>query len=88
MNVKNAFLNGDLTKEVRIKPHFGYLHPPHKVCKLHCALYGLKQTARAWFSKFSTTIQQYGFHSILMIRLSFFDVQNMAIFSCYYTWMI
>jgi hypothetical protein len=56
MNVKNAFLNGDLAKEVYMHPPPGYDHPPHKVCRLHHALYGLKQAPRAWFAKFSCIV--------------------------------
>ncbi|KAL5762227.1 hypothetical protein ACOSP7_018491 [Xanthoceras sorbifolium] len=63
MDVKNAFLNGDLTEEVYMKPPPGYDSPPNKVCRLRRALYGLKQAPRAWFAKFSTTIQQFGFLS-------------------------
>ncbi|KAG5521631.1 hypothetical protein RHGRI_034005 [Rhododendron griersonianum] len=63
MDVKNAFLNGDLTEEVYMRPPPGYNHPPNKVCKFHRALYGLKQAPRAWFAKFSTTIQNFGFSS-------------------------
>jgi hypothetical protein len=75
MDVKNAFLNGDLGEEVYMQPPPGYNHPPHKVCQLRRALYGLKQAPRAWFAKFSSTIAQIGFvsspyDSALFIRRS------------------
>jgi len=63
MDVKNAFLHGDLAEEVHMLPPPGYDHPPNKVCRLRWALYGLKQAPRAWFSKFSTTICSFGFTS-------------------------
>jgi hypothetical protein len=56
MDVKNAFLNGDLLEEVYMQPPPGSTYPPNKVCKLQRALYGLKQAPRAWFAKFSSTI--------------------------------
>ncbi|GKU93110.1 hypothetical protein SLEP1_g6738 [Rubroshorea leprosula] len=63
MDVKNAFLNGDLVEEVYMQPPPGLKHPPNKVCQLKRALYGLKQAPRAWFAKFSTTISEFGFTS-------------------------
>jgi len=33
-----------------------------KVCHLRNAIYGLKQSPRAWFEKFSITISGIGFH--------------------------
>jgi hypothetical protein len=43
MDVKNVFLNGDLTEEVYMQAPPGYSDCPDKVCLLRRALYGLKQ---------------------------------------------
>lgn len=61
MNVKNAFLNGDLHEEVYMTPSPGVTHHPGEVCKLRKALYGLKQAPRAWFEKIFTVITSLGF---------------------------
>jgi hypothetical protein len=56
IDVKNAFLNGDLSEEVYMQPPPGYDHPPHNVCQFRRALYGLKQAPLTWFAKFKSTI--------------------------------
>ena len=64
MDVKNAFLNGELSEEVYMKLPLGYCHPPrfpHRVFRLRRTLYRLKQAPRAWFAKFNSTISQHGF---------------------------
>uniref|UniRef100_A0A2N9IS94 Integrase catalytic domain-containing protein n=1 Tax=Fagus sylvatica TaxID=28930 RepID=A0A2N9IS94_FAGSY len=40
MDVKNAFLNGDLSEEAYMQPPLGLSHPLDKVCQLRRALYG------------------------------------------------
>ncbi|KAJ9548119.1 hypothetical protein OSB04_020662 [Centaurea solstitialis] len=61
MDVKNAFLNGDLHEEVYMTPPPGVPHKSGEVCRLRKALYGLKQAPRTWFEKFSTVITSLGF---------------------------
>ena len=79
MDVKNAFLNGDLHEEVYMQPSPGYPHSSSQVCRLRRALYGLKQAPRAWFEKFSSVVAQYGFTSsphdtALFVRRSSADI--------------
>ena len=47
MDVKNAFLNGDLPQEVYMQPPPGCTHSSHQVCHLYRAIYGHKQASRA-----------------------------------------
>ena len=61
MNVKNAFLNGNLSEEVYMQPPPGLSIKPNKVCHLQRALCGLKQAPWAWFSKFSSIISCLGY---------------------------
>ena len=46
MDVKNAFLNGDLSEEVYMQLLPGLSVESNKVCHPQCALYGLKQAQR------------------------------------------
>ena len=61
MDVKNAFLNGNLIVEVYMQPPSGLSIKPNKVCHLQRALYGLKQAPQVWFAKFSSTISRLGY---------------------------
>jgi hypothetical protein len=63
MDVKNAFLNGDLQEKVYMHPPLGVDTPSGHVCRLRHALYGLKQAPRAWFERFISVITAAGFSS-------------------------
>ncbi|GJS16163.1 retrovirus-related pol polyprotein from transposon TNT 1-94 [Tanacetum coccineum] len=60
MDVKSAFLNAKLKKEVYVKqpPGFESSEFPDYVCKLDKALYGLKQAPKAWYETLSTFLIQ------------------------------
>src|SRR5713226_3739194 len=51
MDVKCAFLNGDLTKEIHMQQPEGFVSNPSLVCRLKKSFYGLKQAPRAWYAK-------------------------------------
>ena len=63
MDVKSAFLNGELEEEVYIEQPKGFQLSENAdyVCKLKKALYGLKQAPRAWYSRLDKYLQQAGY---------------------------
>jgi hypothetical protein len=74
MNVKSAFLNGDLKEEVYVQqlPGFAVTGEERKVYRLRKALYGLRQAPRAWNAKLDATLKDMGFqqsaHEAAMYR--------------------
>ncbi|RVW23313.1 Retrovirus-related Pol polyprotein from transposon RE1 [Vitis vinifera] len=63
LDIKNAFLNGDLEEEVymEIPPGFEESMAKNQVCKLQKSLYGLKQSPRAWFDRFTKAVLKLGY---------------------------
>ncbi|KAG7588044.1 GAG-pre-integrase domain [Arabidopsis suecica] len=63
MDVKNAFLQGELEDDVYMTPPPGLEDSidPGKVWRLRKAIYGLKQSPRAWYHKLSRTLKDHGF---------------------------
>ena len=61
MNVKNTFLNRDLSEEVYMQPPLDLSVESNKICHFRRALYDLKQALWAWFAKFSFIISRLGY---------------------------
>jgi hypothetical protein len=63
MDVKSAFLNGDLAEEVYVVQPPGYITAGKEehVLRLQKALYGLHQAPRAWYAKLDDTLGTLGF---------------------------
>ena len=63
MDVKTAFLNGNLDESIYMVQPEGFVAQgqEQKVCKLQRSIYGLKQASRSWNIRFDTTIKSYDF---------------------------
>jgi hypothetical protein len=50
MDMKNAFLHGDLSEEIYMEQPQGFMEDSYLVYRLKKSLYGLKQAPREWYS--------------------------------------
>ena len=80
MDVKTAFLNGNLEEEVYMEQPDGFPieGKEHMVCKLKKSKYGLKQASRQWYLKFNDTITTFGFKEITVDRCIYLKVSGSA----------
>ena len=67
IDVKIAFLNGNLEEEIYMKQPKGFItkNPEHKVCKIKRSIYGLKQAFRSWNIRFDQAIKSFDFEQNL-----------------------
>jgi hypothetical protein len=63
MDVKTAFLNGNIEEELYIVQSEGFVDPcdANKVCKLERSIYGLQQASQSWNLHFDEVIKGFGF---------------------------
>lgn len=63
LDVKTAFLHGDLEEEIYMKQPEGFVVPgkEHLVCRLKKSLYGLKQAPRQWYKRFDSFMISLGY---------------------------
>ena len=63
LDIKTAFLNGELEEDVWIEQPPGYAAGKELACHLHKSLYGLKQAPRAWHTKLKQELESLDFQS-------------------------
>jgi len=63
LDVKTAFLHGELEEEIYMDQPEGFIVPGKEdlVCKLKRFLYGLKQSPRQWYKRFDSFMLSHGF---------------------------
>lgn len=63
MDVRSAYLNGDLEEELYMRQPTGFVVPGTEgmVCRLNKSLYGLKQAGRTWNKRIDVELKAHGF---------------------------
>ena len=66
MDIKTAFLNGNLEEEINMNQPIGFVLKVQedKVCRLKRSIYDLKQSSRSWYFRFYEAITSFGFAMI------------------------
>ena len=88
MDVKNAFLNGDLSEEVYMQPPPGLSVESNKVCYLRRALYGLNKLHELGLPNSALTSLAWVTWPVIMILPYFFVTLTNALFYFSCMWMI
>ena len=78
MDVKTAFLNGNLDEDIYMEQPEGFTKKEneHLVCKLKKSIYGLKQASRQWYIKFNNTITSFGFKENIIDQCIYLKVSG------------
>ncbi|GLI60767.1 hypothetical protein VaNZ11_002999 [Volvox africanus] len=77
LDIKTAFLHGELVEEVYTEQPPSYqLGGPNVVCKLRWALYGLHQAPRAWYVRLRKELESMGFKPSLADPGLFVKTEN------------
>ena len=89
MDVKTAFLNGNIEEELYMVQPEGFVDPEDagKVCKLQRSIYGLKQASRSWNLRFDEVIKEFGFvqnkeESCIYKKVSGSSVSFLVLYVC------
>jgi hypothetical protein len=61
MNVKTAFLYGDINEEIYVEQPTEFSDRTNRACRLNKALYGSKQSPRIWYHTLAAFLKELGF---------------------------
>ena len=78
MDVKTAFLNGELEEEICMDQPEGFVVPGQqdKVCKLDKSLYGSKQVPKQWHEKYDTLVIYHDYKVNESDKCIYYKVEN------------
>lgn len=78
IDVKSAFLKGDLEEEVYIEQPDGFrlTEGLDMVCKLKKSLYGLKQASRVWYVRLDKYLIQHNFRKATIDSNLYFKING------------
>jgi hypothetical protein len=90
LDVKTAFLHGELEEDIYMDQPEGFIVPDKEkfVCKLKRSLYGLKQSSRQWNKRFDSFMLKHGFKSLNLIAVSISSMLMDHLYTCCYMLMI
>ena len=61
MDVKSAFVHGEIQEDIYMHPYDFFQQDLSLVCRLNKSLYGFKQVPRAWYAKMDVFLLSIGF---------------------------
>ena len=78
MDVRTAFLNGDLVEDVYMSQptSFEEVGKENMVCKLQKSIYGLKQAFRLWYLKFDEVVTANGFKENIVDQCIYMNISR------------
>jgi hypothetical protein len=78
MDVRSAYLHGELEEDIYMQQPEGYVVPGKEqlVCKLRKALYGLKQAGRTWHTKIDVVRQRQHYKALDADQCIYVRVQD------------
>ena len=83
MDVKTAFLNGEIDTDIYINQPPGYEKDTISVCKLNKGIYGLKQSPRLWNKRINTFLINVGFERCLTDPCVYHNPTDQTILAIY-----